>query len=163
MSTDTGMQRGVGWCSNAECMERYKLVLLIGLAATGDFWCPTCRHPGRRQDEEYLGLGAEWYASVRVEFNFDPERAAFTEAVVVYLGDLPHGAALTLRSPLVKTESRATKIGQALLSNLNVHGHARTTEFNLFFDRPLAEVREQCAALGDVIQKANARSRGILI
>jgi hypothetical protein len=157
----TEIQRGVGWCRNLDCSERLKLVLLLGPLANGDYFCPMCRQPGGRQDETYDGLGEEWYASVRVEFNFDSGVEKFLEAVIVYLDDAL-GPQVTLRSPLVKTETRATKIAQALLANLNTHGHARTTEFNMFFDRPIAEWREQCAALGAIIDRANARTRGLI-
>lgn len=113
------MNRAVGYCQYDQCEDFAKGVFLINYGDT--FHCGRCKQRGRAQAEQGFYTGnSDVFKEVRVEFNYDPLRTAFREIAIVRDESLwGRCNVYTLQSPLIKTEKRALKVAEAILSNLN--------------------------------------------
>jgi hypothetical protein len=113
------MRRGVGYCEDTECEDYGKGVFLLN--HHGQFYCPTCREPGRVEHERGVRTGcSDVFKEVRVEYNFDPARRTYREVAIVQDVSLWGSSNVyTLQSPLIRTEKRALKVAEAILANLN--------------------------------------------
>jgi hypothetical protein len=88
------------------------------------------------------------FREVRVEHNYDPIAEKYRAVAVVTDNELTEGDTYTLFSPLIKTEKRALKVAENLLSTLSytipeleeVPSH---NEEVLNLDSPLAEFIQQ--------------------
>ena len=146
--------RGVGYCQNPRCEDYGKGVFLLNHGP--DFTCPECRHPGRVERERGSAQGdAKVFREVRVEYNYDPELDQYRDVAIVQDVSLwGPTSSYTLRSPLVRTEKRALKVAEAILSNLNrapdriEDGEIPTSaETVLNLDAPLSEFAEKLRQL----------------
>ena len=113
------MKRAVGYCKDTECEEYSKGVFLLNHGDT--FYCSRCRSLGQVEKEvgSHVGDGSV-FKEVRVEYNFDAVHNAYRETAIVRDESL-WGPCSTymLMSPLIKTEKRALKVAETVLSNLN--------------------------------------------
>lgn len=137
------IKRCVGYCSESQCEEFEKGVFLLNHGNT--FWCSRCKKVGFMEPEVGRSVGNSGiYKEVRVEYNYDPAQKRYREIAIVRdeslwgKCDVYH-----LNSPLIKTEKRALKVAEAILSNLNMQEKSlspgeipRTTEIILSFDVP---------------------------
>lgn len=152
------MKRAVGYCGSVDCEDYAKGAFLLSHSDT--FHCPRCRNVGFQEKEGGHFTGnAEWFAEVRVEYNFDPINGTYREIAIVRDESLPRGNTYVLNSPLIKTERRALKVAEAILSNLNRFGIGsgeipRTTEQLLSFDTPREEFSAQCAQLAKGLEES---------
>lgn len=115
------LARGVGYCCADECDDRWKGVFLMNHGPV--FICPRCRRDGLLEPEIGTSAGPgpdQPYWSVRVEFDYCPVTRRYRRlAVVSDLCSDPESNVYTLRSPLVRTEKRATVLATSLLARLN--------------------------------------------
>lgn len=117
------MKRAVGYCNNTDCEDFAKGVFLLNHGNT--FYCPRCRAVGDIVPERgsYTGNTGIW-KEVRVEFDYDSIQKKFKQIAIIrdesLLGEFN---VYTLFSPLIKTETRALKVSEVILANLNrYHG-----------------------------------------
>lgn len=148
------MDRAVGYCEQTECEDFAKGVFLLNHGKT--FYCPRCRALGNVQAERGFFTGAsDVFKEVRVEFNYDPITSIYRETGIVRDESLwGRCNTYTLQSPLIKTEKRALKVAEAILSNLNRYqgllkqGEVpRTSEILLSFDDDNEEFSRKLAIL----------------
>lgn len=158
------MKRAVGYCTNTDCEDYSKGTFLLN---HGDkFFCSRCRVLGfiKKEEGDYTQVG-EIFTEVRVEYNYSPVDDKYTEIAIVRDESLPEGNVYTLQSPLVKTQNRALKIAEAILSNLNrcgvgEGGVPNTRETILCIDDPREKFAAACAALARDLEGSNlARHR----
>lgn len=147
----SGFRRGVGYCENVECQDYLKGVFLINHGET--FYCPSCRHYGMVvQEVGSADNSHEIFKEVRVEYNYDPSRKVYQEIGIVRDDSVPFPANIyVLRSPLIKTEKRALKVAEAILSSLQrfgiQDGTPRQDETVLYFDDSREEFSQKLQAL----------------
>jgi hypothetical protein len=148
----TQMKRAIGYCKNSECEDHAKGIFLLN---HGDsFYCPRCREAGNVKPEYgFARDDSKIFKEVRVEFNYDAKEAKYKETAIVRDESIPgrHNV-YTLQTPLVKTERRALKVAEAILSNLNRFGIGdggvpKTTEVILSFDQSRDDFAVKCAQL----------------
>ena len=160
------MKRGVGYCENTDCEDYSKGVFLLNHGDT--FYCPRCRAFGHVEKETGAHTGeTDIFKEVRVEYNFDPIRKIYREIGVVRDESLPAGSNIyTLKSALIKTERRALKVAEAILSNLNRYRGLltdgeipRTTEHILSWDESRAEFSQKLGVLAREWEESNLASR----
>jgi ribosomal protein S27AE len=150
------LKRGVGYCENVNCEDFSKGVFLLNHGDT--FYCPRCRAQGSVEKERghYTG-NSEIFKEVRVEYNYDPTQKRYCEIAIVRDESMwGRCNVYTLHTPLVKTEKRALKIAEAILSNLNRYsgvlgedGVPRTTEIVISFDEPREELSRKLSQLAE--------------
>ncbi len=157
----SGMRRGVGYCENTDCEDYAKGVFLLNHGDT--FYCPRCRQLGKVERERGFYAGNSGiFKEVRVEYNFDPTSNVYREIAIVRDESLwGRNNVYTMQSPLIKTEKRALKIAEAILSNLNRHPRPpseneipRTTEIVLSFDDPVDEFKRKVGQLGRELEQS---------
>jgi hypothetical protein len=156
------MKRGVGYCENIECEDYAKGVFLLNHGDT--FCCPRCRQLGFAQKERGFYTGnSDIFKECRVEYNFDPLNGVYREIAIVRDESLwgRHNI-YTLQSPLIKTERRALKVAEAILSNLNryrgllMDGEIpRTTEVLLSFDDDPTTFKQKCNRLAEELANSS--------
>lgn len=156
----TKMTRGVGYCENMECEDYAKGVFLLNHGDT--FYCPRCRQLGRVEKERAFYTGSsDVFKEVRVEYHFDPINNIYREIAIVRDESLwGRNNIYTLQSPLIKTEKRALKVAEAILSDLNrYHGAAdsgelpRTSEIILSFDDSREDFQRKIEKLGRELEQ----------
>jgi acyl carrier protein phosphodiesterase len=137
------IKRGVGYCTNEDCDEQFKGTFLMN-HNSDKFYCPSCRKNGQLQAE----FGASCnehprYDEVRVEYEYDAREERYKAVAIVRDEGMwgGHWNKYTLRSPLIRTEKRALKVAEAILSNLNQrigyvddNGIPRTEEMVISWD-----------------------------
>ena len=147
----TSFRRGVGYCQNADCPDHLKGVFLINHGDT--FYCPTCRRYGMVVQEVGSAENQkEIFKEARIEYNYDPSRQVYQEIAIVRDNSILGPANIyVLRSPLIKTEKRALKVAEAILSNLQrfglQNGAPRETETVLSLDDSREDFKEKLRAL----------------
>lgn len=160
--------RAVGYCENSDCDQRYRGVFLLN--NPGEFYCPSCRMEGFVEAEEGSFSGnVELFNEVRVEFNFNPATRVYGSTAIVRdesLGEVnekgqPHGV-YVIRTPLVKTDIRALKVAESILSTLSVYGGLsedkelpRAHEVLLSFDKSREDFSKDLERLGDQWEEAS--------
>ncbi len=157
------MKRAVGYCttvgggSQGEGCEDYaKGVFLLNHGNA--FYCPRCREAGLVVAERGISdhRDGSTFKEVRVEFNYCPMNNKFKEIAVVRDESIwGSGSKYTLFSPLIKTEKRALKVAEAILSNLQRYSELsqgdeipRTTEIIISFDEDIKSFSKQMDKLG---------------
>ena len=155
------MRRGVGYCQHEGCEEFARGVFLLN--HQGAFYCPVCRREGlvERENGTHDGAG-EHFKEVRVEYNFDPVDQSYRDVAIVQDMSLwGPGNVYRLRSPLIRTEKRALKVGESLLANLNrcpefafASNVPNTSEVVLSLDDDRAEFTRKLEQLADEWQRS---------
>lgn len=115
-------ERGVGYCENVECEDYLKSQFLF-MHEGKDFKCDKCHQHSTHMVAE-RGIpereGMVPFASIRVEYCYEPAKKRFEEIVVItdesYEG--PSGI-YTILNPLCKTPRRAERIAEAMLTVIN--------------------------------------------
>jgi len=157
------MKRAVGYCTTvgggeqgSGCEDYAKGVFLLNHGET--FYCPRCREIGAVIAERGISNHREGapFKEVRVEFNYCAVNNKFKEIAVVRDEAIwGSGSKYTLFSPLIKTEKRALKVAEAILSNLqrfsalaDAEDIPRTTEIIVSFDEDLDAFSKEMDKLG---------------
>ena len=150
------MKRAVGYCECPDCDDFAKGVFLLNHGST--FYCPRCQVKGHVEPERgfYAGNGIV-FKEVRVEYNFRLADKKYHEIAIIRDESLSGDCnTYTLQSPLIKTERRALKVAEAVLSNLNryrglfVDGEVpRIQEHILSFDVSPAEFSASLGKLAE--------------
>lgn len=154
------LRRAVGYCTNLQCEDLHKGVFLMNHSEI--FYCPRCRLTGMVEPEEghYVG-DSDIFKEVRVEYNFDPVTRIYRETAIVRDESLwGRNNTYTLKSPLIKTENRALKVAEAILSNLNRYGLSeggipRTSETVLDFGVSRENFAAQCEKLRKELEQSS--------
>jgi len=155
-------RRAIGYCENTDCEDYSKGVFLINHGTT--FYCPKCRDTGKVVAEQGFidGRQESPFKEVRVEFNFDPISHRFREIGIVRDDNVPDtGRTYTLLTPLIKTENRALKVAEAILSNLQCNVEVedgelpRTTEIIVSFDDELDVFFSKMKKLGEAWENSD--------
>lgn len=156
------MKRAVGYCENTDCEDYAKGVFLLNHGNT--FYCPRCRQLGCTEPERGFHAGtSEIFKEVRVEYNYDPINKTYREIAIVRDESLwGRCNTYTLQSPLIKTERRALKVAESVLSNLNRYrglldgdGIPRTTETLLSLDDSREDFSRKLQQLAAEWEKSN--------
>lgn len=137
-------KRAVGYCQNEVCEDYAKGIFLLNASDT--YYCPRCRQLGRVEKEHSFYTGnTDVFREVRIEYNYDPINRVYRDIAIVR-DDSLYGRCnvYTLQSPLIRTEVRALKVAEQLLSHLNRFSPFSTncdpwqtsTEIILRFDDP---------------------------
>ena len=163
--TMSTMKRGVGYCLNNfedevakifACEDYSKGVFLLNHG--DEYFCSRCRLPGVVVKE--VGVYEEIsdtapYKEVRVEYNYDIEQERYRDVAIVRDESI-WGAAnkYILYSPLIRTDKRALKVAESILSNLQQtvskdDDPPRSAEIVVNFDDPYAIVENKLKALGE--------------
>jgi len=142
------MKRGVGYCENTDCEDYAKGVFLLNHGDT--FYCPRCRQLGKVEKERGFYTGnSDIFKEVRVEYNFDPINGVYREIAIVRDESLwGRNNVYTLQSPLIKTEKRALKVAEAIL-----------TEIILSFDDPFDEFSRKLKQLSKEWEASGLREQ----
>jgi hypothetical protein len=128
----------VGYCLDPECEDFAKGVFLLNHGAT--FYCARCRRIGKLVREEGSSLlpNESLFVEARVEFDYDPIHEKYNQIAIVRDESMPSTLNIyTLKSPLIRTETRALKVAEAMLSNLALYDvktegiHRTETLFNM--------------------------------
>ncbi len=142
------MKRAIGYCSDERCEDFTRGVFVINPTST--FFCPACRQAGNLVYEKGWREGTspdDSFKEVRLQFDYAPVSESWQQTAIVRDENLL-GEHLTyvIQTPMVKTESRALKMAEAILANLNcstgelgIDEIPRTTEIILSFDDPMDE------------------------
>ena len=161
----TAMKRGVGYCENTDCEDYAKGIFLLNHGDT--FHCPRCARLGHTEKEQGIHTGdSDIFKEVRVEYNFDPINRVYREIAIIRDESLwGRNNTYTMQSPLIKTERRALKVGEAILSNLNryrgllVDGEIpRAVEHVISFDDSLPELSRKLGELAEQWKSAEVGS-----
>ena len=163
------LDRAAGICRNRECEEFNKDVFLLN--HEGEFNCPRCRKTGLYLQEcnTTLNTSSLDFYQVRVEFNYDPDRAQFRSIAIVTdeSMDKEKGNVYTLKSPLIRTDKRALQVATTLLGNLmqatsavfDGSGIARPKEHVLYFDNPRELFQLELDLLGRKLENSRLRRK----
>lgn len=157
------MKRAVGYCETVKCEDYAKGVFLLNHGNT--FLCPRCRAEGSVVPERgsYTGTSGV-FKEVRVEFCYCAVYHKY-DAIAVVRDESLWGRCSTyvLQSPLIKTEQRALKVAEAVLSNLNKYSQMfdldkgdipSSTETWLTFDMPRDEFKVKLDELAEELAKS---------
>ncbi len=148
------MKRGVGYCTNDQCEDYARGCFLLN---HGKFYCGACGLPGVNIEELGSSEGkSDHWKEVRVEYDYCPLENRYKSIAIVTDNALEgiHNV-YTLRSPLIKTEKRASKVAENLLATLQgfkeieVGCIPRAMPKEVHFDVSLDEVKREL----DVIAK----------
>ena len=154
------MNRAVGYCENLDCENFARGHFLLVSESTGPYTCAHCHVCGRRVDEKgsYTGDPAVFH-EVRVEFNYDPCSGEYLKIGIVRDDELQSllkdSGIYTFQSPLIRTETRALRAAETILSQLNlgggiVNGEVPSTgETVISFDEPIEDLRDRLTILED--------------
>ena len=122
-----GLVRGAGYCTNRDCVDFAKRVLLVGPGEKFD--CPSCELAGWVERERgSISGGFRLFSEVRIEYGFDPRRRCYRD--ITRLKDASVRSCqnvYTLQSPLIEGEDQAHAIAEAILKNLNQQAGPRHT------------------------------------
>lgn len=155
------LRRAVGYCKNEECESFNKGSFLLSQPET--FYCTRCRKAGLAEPEEGSYVGdSDTFKEVRVEYNFDPAANKYQGMAIVRDESLwGRNNVYTLKSPLIQTDSRALKVAEAILANLNLYGLSGggfphgTREIILHLDNPREDFQAQCARLSQTLERSS--------
>lgn len=113
------MRRAVGYCNNLECEDFLKGCFLLNHGEV--YNCIRCRQLGWIEGETVIdeNIYNGVYKSVRIEFDYRPLEKKYHQTAIVGIPFLSAGGCYTLRTPLVKTETRALKIAENIIIHLN--------------------------------------------
>ena len=114
-----GLIRGAGYCTNRDCVDFARCVLIVGPGEKFD--CPSCALAGWVERERgHIRGGFRLYSEVRVEYGFDPRRRCYRDIARVKDTSVRSCQNVyTLQSPLIAGELEAHAIAEAILKNLN--------------------------------------------
>jgi hypothetical protein len=160
------MERGVGFCLDPQCMDFQKDIFL--LEHFGPFKCSRCHKPGVKvlesgeTDNDY----SLDFWQVRVEFCYDIATRTYRSIAIVSDETMPkEGNVYTLRCPIVKTEKRALMMAESILGSLMraddsifAKGYIhRDQTYNIDFDKPIVEVKNQLKMFEDSLLNSRLR------
>lgn len=114
------MKRSVGYCTNSECEDFSKGVFLLNHG--NSFYCPRCRCLGFTAPEYKVysdDAPDAVFKTVRVHFNYNPMKKVYQSIAVIDITEVTEGEQCDLYSPLIRTEMRALKVGEALICMIN--------------------------------------------
>lgn len=124
--------RGVGYCSNFDCVNFMKGVFIFLHKDSTLFECGQCNTKFETIIQEQMIFPDETpllWKRVKVEFDYDPIHKKYTKIFIVEDDDMPDiMGEVTYQHPCVKTETRAEKIAEWLFCNLIVYSDKK----NLF-------------------------------
>lgn len=151
--------RAVGFCYNTECADYLKGVFLLNYGLT--FYCPLCRGLGEIVQEERIDHPADngLYTKVEVEFDYDTLGRKYKSRAIVRIEGSAGQGSYVYRSPLVKTERRALKIGEQVLCALNagLPKDRLTQEKTLTFDCTRDDFKAQMEDLEEYVKAQDRR------
>lgn len=118
------LDRSIGICLNEKCEKYGRSVMLVNQPC---YHCPHCAKRGKHVAEvgSYTG-DPSIFQEVRVEFDYDVSLDSYRQTAIVrddelrYLVEDP--GIYTFKSPLIRTDVRALKSAESLLSILNLGG-----------------------------------------
>ncbi len=112
------MNRGMGYCQNADCGNLDGIFLANAREA---FFCGCCGKQGKVETERGIHIGKTGiFKEVRVEYKFDRTKGRYREVAIVRGEGLPANYDVyTLRSPLINSRKRALRFAEMLFMNLN--------------------------------------------
>lgn len=161
-------KRGVGYCLNAMCDDYAKGVFLLNFDTV--FCCPECRATGLIVCETGCTpneIDGALYREVRVEYNYDCTRRIYRDVAIIQDTSIWEEANVyQLQSPLVRTEKRALKIAESILSNLQM---VRTisageipnsNEIVVSFDNSKEQFAASMTELGNRLQNSSLTNPG---
>lgn len=158
------MKRAIGYCRNSGCEDCNRGIFLLNHGPA--FYCPRCRELGLVEHEKgsYTGT-SDVFKEVRVEYNFDPNYKVYMATAIVRDESLwGRNNVYTLQSPLIKTEARALKVAESVLSNLNImpslgmgEGIPRTAEVVLSFDDSPEDFKRSVKEWASKLEKSALR------
>ena len=168
------IKRSVGYCTNVECDEVFKGVFLMN-HSSNVYYCGACRARGFVKDEIHSALNnSTVYGKVVVEYNFDIVESRYRDMAAVIDESIPQKDdrfnVYYLHSPLIKTEKRAIKVAEALLSFLFMNafvpmqgvGPRSTRETIIDMSRRDKDFEEGLINLNLSIERAVARRAQVL-
>jgi len=157
--------RSIGYCLKLECEDHHKGVFLLN---SGDeFYCPRCSNQGAIIPERGFSTVVESqpFKEVRINYNYSPAEDRYLETAIVKDESIrEEGSVYTLISPMIKTERRALKVAEAILSNLQRYSDLvpfddndipRTTEVIVSFDVERSEFTNKMVSLGKQLEKSS--------
>lgn len=160
---NTRGNRGVGYCENSKgCEELGKGVFLLNHGTI--FCCPRCRYYGKVVEEKGTADGEadQSFKEVQVKFNYDPINEVFRETAIVRDESIfGSGRTYTFSTPLVRTERRALKVAETMLSNLQMDLDwsedviPQATEMTLDMSSTLVEFQTQLTFMEDQWKKSS--------
>ena len=110
-------RHSVGYCTNVKCDEFHKGVFLTGIHK--QYYCMACRILGMVKKEEATIIGnSRYFSEIRIEYNFDG--VEFRELFVLRDENSSGGSTFMLKSPFIRTDKRADRVANVLLSHLNM-------------------------------------------
>lgn len=134
-------KRGVGFCDNTDCSEYTKGIFLMSPKYTTHFYCQQCRqYSNNIVMERWWKEGrGEVYKRVTVEYNYSGADRRYHEMAIVEDNDILVGAEIRFQSALIKTDKRALKVAEKILSNAALNpdvGAVKYSEITLDYDMP---------------------------
>lgn len=161
----TRMRRAVGYCEVTDCEDYAKGVFLLNHGDT--FYCPRCRELGTVVPERGHFVGnSNVFKEVRVEFDYCAVNRKF-KSIAVIRDESLWGTrnVYTLNSPLIRTEKRALKVAEAILSNLNKYGMLAfgdggipsTMETIISLDQPVEELKKKLDTMAEELAESSLR------
>ena len=162
------MKRAVGYCTNSGCEDFAQGVFVLNPPSS--FFCARCRGVGQLVRERGWREGSspdDSFKEVRIKFDYTPIGSEFRQTAVVRDNSLSGEHLIyTLQSPLVKTETRALKMAESILANLNccrdrldLTEIPGTSERVLSFDDPFEEFSRKLGLLSKDWEEANSSHR----
>jgi hypothetical protein len=142
--------RAVGYCNNGNCPEFVKGTFLLNYGE--HYYCVACRQEGEiiKEDVEILNQDLDVFKAVRVRFDYNHFEQEYKGEVEVSIDQLAEGATYVLITPLVKTQQRAFKMAESILSSLvrltNLVAAPEVQEV-LSFDEDFETFKKRCDKL----------------
>lgn len=140
--------RGAGYCLNEKCENESKGVFLLNFIEE-EWFCDFCHMRGRLLIESGSFTGQGKFNEVRIEFGYDPANDKFDGVAIIKDNAAAGGSVFTLKSPLIRTDNRALRVGEGMLANLRRHpvieqGEIpRTDEMVLSWDADAKQMKAQ--------------------
>lgn len=112
------LKRSVGYCTQEKCEAKSEGVFLLNHGS--QFVCPRCRRTGRIIPETGRIIdNGPIFREVRVEFDYKDQDEKFHGLAIVKDTEVAEPASVyVLKSPLIRTEKRALKVAEGILSTL---------------------------------------------
>jgi hypothetical protein len=149
------MKRAVGFCLNDKCEDYTRGCFILGDDLSNKYYCTSCRVSGRIVYEAgTFTTNHEYFREVRIEHSYDPITDTYKGLVIVTDMELDEGNVFTLYSPLIRTDKRALRVAEGILSTL-VHTAPKegevpaSNETVLSMSMPINEFRQQLDRLID--------------
>lgn len=152
------MKRAAGFCASYDCDNYAKATFLLNYGRI--YICTLCKREGKIKEERGFIEGPTYihdrFSTVKVEFNYEFSNDKYMEMAIVTDNDLK-GLTYVYQTPLIKTDSRALKVAEAMLSNLNMFGATedfpKQTEQVLTFDDDFVTFQEKLGEISKLWSK----------